>query len=611
MSFSAVLSSGLRKGQNLRIILVVTIFFVLASISQYQVSFEFSIDSDGQVQSLHTNVGEDDIYYTHHIATYNPKDIKPWTKGDTLALSTEQGQEVAAFLSSSPLLQKANNSNNNNNIKQLADSSFLHLSKRLRAFRGLWNSLKEYYDQLEDEDQQDQFYTHSHPTLAHAIDLFQKMEKSLFPWILKNHPTSFDLHLETTKDTLQTNPKDRAGAGAGRGSVKNRGIVMCVGDKHSMYARTTIRVLREVLKSTLPIEMYYAGSKDLSQENREWFEKVDGGLTRVIDITEKLDQDLLLISGPVIKPFAMLVSSFQEVILMDSDAYFLQDPAILFEDGGYKEVGTVFFYDRTIPTIHHSKTTLGANKKRSWLYSFLPTVSNHPSKTRWYRLKGDQSQDSGVVVINKKLHFLGLLAICKMNDLLERNQITYRAIWGEKESFWIAMEMIQERYSFIRFGGGVIGDKGDAVPYKKEYDTKAGEEGEGEGGGRGTKGHPVRMDRVCGNKLHFNYQGLPLWWNSGLVREKSTDNSPYLKYTAWMRDEGGVWDIEDSCLIQGFHGALMEVEWDQRQTAFEMLRIDRAVAEELNQPKVKSILTIPSLVKSDGAKGGKGNNEAV
>ncbi|KAF9365298.1 hypothetical protein BGX34_010604 [Mortierella sp. NVP85] len=596
MSIVAVLSSGLRKGQNLRIIIAVTIFFFLASVSQYQGPFEFSIDADGQVQSVHSEAKEHEIHYTHHIATYQPDDIRPWTKGDTQALTTPEGRKVVEFLVAPPLLKssysKPGEDLQHSKLEQeLADEAFLHLTKRLRVFKELWRSLQPYYDQLEDEDQQNQFYIHTPPEIAPAIELFQKMERNLFPWILKNYATSFDLYREMSiPSTTADNP------GRVR-NARNQGIVMCVGDKHSVYARTTVKVLREVLGSKLPIEIYYTGEQDLSKENREWFENIEGVTT--VDITTLLDQEMLQISGPILKPFAMLASRFQEVILMDSDAYFLQDPAVLFEDGGYKEVGTVFFYDRTRPN------KVAGVSKRAWLYSYLPSVSNHPSKTRWYRSKGDQDQDSGVVVLDKKRHFLGLLAICKMNDVLERNQPTYRTTWGEKESFWIAMEMVQERYSFIRFGGGVIGDLGDAVPYRKDGDSFGADSGES------LPPPSVRMDRVCGNQLHFNYKAQPLWWNSGLTREKGTKDSPYLKYTAWIHDEYGVWDIEHSCLVPRIHGALMEVEWNQRQTAFEMLRLDQAVAQELNQPDVKRIMTIPRLVKTEGVKGGKGNNQAV
>ncbi|KAG0286646.1 hypothetical protein BGZ96_009278 [Linnemannia gamsii] len=602
-----IFSSPHRRSQDLRILLVVAIFFFLASISQYQGSFDVSIDEDGQVQSVPSEAGDDDLYYTHHIATFKNDQVRPWTMADTEALSTKEGQEMFEFLGAPPSSprpvrgvlpigrqqvrhgdeDKADYSNNDAAVGSSTDHSragaggsdrmFLHLAKRLRVYRGLWQHLQQDYENLRVEEKQDQFYVRPLPDLAPAVRLLQKMEWSLFPWILKSYATTFDLYHETVA------------ASSRRPIDERRGIVMSVGDKHSVYARTTIKVLRDVLKSSLPIEIYYVGEQDLSRENRAWFEKVPG--VKVIDITTKLDQSLLHLSGPIVKPFAMLVSQFQEVILLDADSYFLQDPEILFEDRGYQEVGTVFFYARTVP---NKNSKVSQASKRAWLDTALPSVSSHPPKTRWFRSKGDQDQDSGVVVMDKRIHFLGLLAICKMNDVLERNQGSYRAVWGEQDSFWIGLEMIQERYSFIRFGGGVIGDLGDSIPYMQDS-------------GSGS----VKMDRVCGNPLHFNHKGQPLWWNSGLVRDKTTDGSPYLKYTAWIRDEHGIWDIEHSCLIQGFHGALKEVEWNHRQTAFDMLRIDRGVAQELGRPSVKNILAVPRLLRTDGVKGGNGNNEAV
>ncbi|KAF9943765.1 hypothetical protein BGZ65_000334, partial [Modicella reniformis] len=97
---------------------------------------------------------------------------------------------------------------------------------------------------------------------------------------------------------------------------------------------------------------------------------------------------------------------------------------------------------------------------------------------------------------------------------------------------------------------GVIGNVGDAIPYK---DNLPQEEVDRYLNGEiltktHRKGHAtkVNMDRVCGNQLHFDDKGKPLWWNSGVVRDKFTYQSPYLMYTAYMKNEDGDWNFDDS-----------------------------------------------------------------
>ncbi|KAF9578639.1 hypothetical protein BGW38_005465 [Lunasporangiospora selenospora] len=578
-----------RRTQTLRILAILIIFFFVASISRYQGSFEFSIDEDGQVQSIPLN--KHDIYYTHHIATYDPKDIHPWTHGDTQTLKTPAGQNVLKLLTETPFQNPSDA--NGHHEKVLKEDHFLTLTKQMRVYRGLWKYLKEYYDELEADGRPTEFYQAPPTALAPAIDLFQRIEQHTFPWILSRYKNSFDLYRQTKNGGM--------------------GIVMCVGNYHVKFARTAIRSLREVVRSPLPIEIYYLGDNDLSKENRDWFEKIEN--VKTIDLFSTIDNSFLKIEIWAAKPYAILMSRFSEVILMDSDVFFMDDPGLLFNDGGYKEVGTMYFYDRTL------FPGAGGDKK-DWMHTFLPTMSNHPGKTQWFNSKGDHEMESGVVVFDKRRNFLGLLAICKLNDYYERTQVTYKRTWGDKETFWIAMEMIQERYSFVRYRGGVIGNVGDAIPFKQvlpkdEIDRYNRGEAltvthpKDPNSGVTTRREKPNMDRVCGNQLHFDDRGKPLWWNSGIVRNKFVSNSPYLKYTAYMKDEDGSWDFETTCLIQKSPGAIMEVEWDQRKTAFEVLKVDREIALAANQPDVFNILDIPELIKSEGAKGGKGNNEAV
>ncbi|KAF9923341.1 hypothetical protein FBU30_006611 [Linnemannia zychae] len=590
MKIITFLSGIFRKTQNLRILIVITIFFILASVSRYQGSTEFNIDEDGQVQSA-VPQGNEDMYFSHHIATYNQKDIKPWTNGDTAALRTMEGQRVVEALTSSSF--QLPSAENEYKATVLKPDHFLTLTKRFRIYRSLWKYLQSYYDSSELEHRQNEFFSAPPKEVAPAVDFLKRLEQTTFPWIQRDHRSSFELY-----------SKFKTGG---------RGIVMCVGNHHAKYAMTAIKALREVVKTKLPIEIFYTGPIDLTVENRAWFESIEG--VKCIDVVSRVNNEMIIIQGWSAKPFALLVSSFSEAILMDSDVYYMVDPATMFDDFGYKETGTLYFYDRTL------FPGAGGDKKE-WMESFLPTMSNHPAKTRWFRLKGDHEMESGVVVFNKKQHFLGLLAICKLNDLHERDQVTYRRTWGDKESFWIALEMIQERYSFIRYGGGVIGNVGDAIPFKQllpkdeidrynqgedlvetnPYDPNTGEF---------THRDKPNRNMVCGNMLHFDYTGKPLWWNSGVVRNKFVKGSPYIKYAAYMHDEDGNWDFETTCLHQKNPEAIKEVDWEQRKLAFEVLKVDRAIALEINNPDIKDILDIPKLLRSDGPKGGYGNTEAI
>ncbi|KAG0297563.1 hypothetical protein BGZ96_005871 [Linnemannia gamsii] len=589
MQILSFFSGVFRKTQNLRILIVLTIFFILASFSRYQGSLELSIDEEGQVQSMPQH--DSNMHFTHHIATYKQKDIKLWTHGDSVALRTIEGQKVVEYLTASPF--QVPSAENKFKKALLKPDHFLTLTKRFRIYRSLWQRLQSYYDLSVSENRQNEFFSAPPKEVAAEVDFLQRMEQASFPWIARDHTTSYSLY----------------------NKVKNggRGIVMCVGDGHAKYARTAVKALREVVKTKLPIEIFYTGPIDLSPENRAWFESIEN--VKTIDVTTLVNNELLIIQGWSAKPFALLVSSFSEAILMDSDVYYMIDPELMFEDDGYKETGTLYFYDRTL------SPGSGGNKKE-WMKSFLPTMSNHPAKTRWFRSKGEHEMESGVVIFNKKDHFLGLLAICKLNDLHERDQVTYQMTWGDKESFWIAMEMIQERYSFIRYGGGIIGNVGDAIPFrevlpKSEIDRY----NQGEDlvatnpydlvSHKSKHVEKPNRDRVCGNMLHFDHKGQPLWWNSGVVRNKFVKNSPYLKYTAFMRDEDGDWDFDQTCLVQRNPSAIMEVDWEQRKLAFEVLKVDREVAVEYNDPNVKDVLDIPKLLRSDGAKGGRGNNVPI
>ncbi|KAI8604469.1 mannosyltransferase putative-domain-containing protein [Dissophora ornata] len=331
------------------------------------------------------------------------------------------------------------------------------------------------------------------------VDFFMKLEKRLYPWVHRGRLSSFSLH----------------------NTYKGKGLVFCAGNGQFEFVVTSIQAIRNRLKSTLPIQVFHMGEQDLSRERQTYLREMASNI-EIVDVTQILDNDHMRLGGWAIKPFAMLASSFEEVMFVDADAYFLQDPAVLFEDPGYLATGALFFYDRTL----FADWTVGPD----WIRSIMPIMSTFPTVSRMFNMISTHEQESGVVVINKKTRFPGIMSICKMNGQWERDLYSYRVFHGDKETFWVGFEMVQEPYAFMRNYGGVIGEL-----------------------------RPDNDQSVCGAQLHEDYQGNPLWWNGGLYRNKNEGITRYLEFGYWMSGDPE-WDFRESCLAGGTVHSLTQRE---------------------------------------------------
>ncbi|KAL7750847.1 hypothetical protein RI367_003806 [Sorochytrium milnesiophthora] len=280
------------------------------------------------------------------------------------------------------------------------------------------------------------------------------------------------------------------------------GIVYTVAKKHVIHAYTSIRGLRH-LGSHLPIAIMYGGESDLPPAYRQVFEGL-GNIT-FIDMVPLLHWDIAEIKGYAYKPFAMLYAPFEQVILADADACFLQAPEGLFEDEGYRKSGTLFFFDRTTQWKHNTD----ANMPR-WVRSLVPELSATAQSMRAFRGIGAQEQESAVVVVNKKGDGLSaMLLACALNAEPIRGQVTYRQVWGDKETFWIAFEVLGLPYTFMPSYGGALG-----MPSREWHKGKA----------------------ICGHILHVDRSKQPLWWNGGVAMRKDGWPFEYMDFTHYLLD---------------------------------------------------------------------------
>ncbi|KAG2229247.1 hypothetical protein INT48_000556 [Thamnidium elegans] len=428
-----------------------------------------------------------DLIDSYYIAVPTP--AEPW-KPETLdLLNSPIGQAIQADLFTVP--------------------EFIPNFKSLTTQERLFKSLFQYFDPIIAEGVID---VSKHQDYKETWLLYTRLERILFPWIRPNWKSAFDINLS---------------------SSNSKGIVMCVGDGQFMYASTSVKAIREILKSDLPIEIFYIDENDLSIENRDYFDAIPNVKTKSIDTY--INNAYTRLGGWSIKPFAILASSFDEVMMMDADVFMFNKPETFFEDKGYQKTGALFFLDRTLFDNFY--------EGKKWLRSFLPTYSTYLEQSRWWKTTSTHEQESGIVLMDKRKVLFGLLATCKMNDKSERDKISYKHSHGDKETFWIGFEMIATPYSFVKSFGAVIGGLGDAGA----------------------------AENVCGNQLHLDANNKPMWWNGGLLRDKNKWEDRYMTFTHFAQGED--WEFETSCIKET--DKITELTKHERDIGTKLIEMDK------------------------------------
>ena len=269
---------------------------------------------------------------------------------------------------------------------------------------------------------------------------------------------------------------------------------MTTGKKHFEFTIHCLFSLRYILQVELPIEIVYNGEDDLPASNRAILRQFPE--IQFVNLEEELAMNTSLIQGWSIKPFAMLASSFEEIMFIDSDVLFTKNPTFLFEDEKFKETGTMFFKDRAI-----WKKRGGATRAAQRL---IPYPMESVEQLRIWNDPGtDHEMESGVLLLNKKTPaFQALLLNCRLNMIQER-QFMYERFHGDKEVFWISHEILRIPYSFV---GGYAGNIG----YMQE-------------------------GWHCGSVAHTYNEEL-LWWNNGVLANKESSMDTFMEMNEYSMD---------------------------------------------------------------------------
>lgn len=364
--------------------------------------------------------------------------------------------------------------------------------------------------------------------------------QSLFPYLSKSdsdspHSSSPLLDLQ---NRVSAADDDAYGINESPPTKRRAGIVIPTGLKTLRFACHLIASLTRVHATKLPIQIVYAGDDDLPDEGREKLQEAaaEGVQIEFLNVLTVFDDKTLKLveGGWANKPFAALASDFEQVILLDADTVFLQDPARLLEQKRFKETGVLLFHDRLL-------WKDGFKERQDWWHEQIKHPSKETSKSLVWTERYSEEGDSGIIVVDKsRLEVLiGLLHVGWQNSYAVREEWTYKATYGDKETWWLGFEMTGSKYAFSKHYGGMIG----WLSSEPEPENKTEETSE--------LLKPITA-RVCSFVIaHVDETDKLLWYNGGLLKNKLANPDEYEVPTHWMVDQewhkGGKKDM--SCMV--------------------------------------------------------------
>lgn len=132
---------------------------------------------------------------------------------------------------------------------------------------------------------------------------------------------------------------------------KGPGMVIPTTIESFRYTCHLILNVRTILHSTLPIQIMYHGDEEFPLAYRRALKKMERSDITFIEIRKVLDTTGLGLenAGSAINPFAILASTFSQVVFVDPEVIWLQKPeSIFFTHEAQWKTGSLFFHDRLV-----------------------------------------------------------------------------------------------------------------------------------------------------------------------------------------------------------------------------------------------------------------------
>jgi len=201
------------------------------------------------------------------------------------------------------------------------------------------------------------------------------------------------------------------------GKYEGKGIVICAGGfSYLTCCWILLKSLKDV-ECELPIEVWHLGDElsgeikmELNAQGVTCKDFIDYGVS---DIN----------SGYMLKPLAIKLSSFKEILFLDADNFCLNNPEQLFAEPQYLQKGTIFWPD------------FWKTHRENPMWKIIDTE---------YIFENEQ--ESGQILINKEKCWKELNLCIYLN---EHSYVYYHLIHGDKDTFRFAWKALNTEYFMI------------------------------------------------------------------------------------------------------------------------------------------------------------------
>lgn len=292
-----------------------------------------------------------------------------------------------------------------------------------------------------------------------------------------------------------------------KNALNGKGIVLSISDGHVDDTVKLIHLLR-ALNNHYPIQIVYfdeinddsktklvnaARNKmiDLPQSFQkvtqyfpeDYIHNEDGGLPKqeiwFVNVYHAIHHNYRKKFGGFSNKFlATVFNSFEEFMLLDADSVLVQNPEYFFNLAGYIKRGAYFFKDRTAAEFRPQSDGKFFQKiTPSVLDKLMFDIPIITSKTlgREFFEGMKHYMESGLVLINRSVHFNSVMTMVQMNLF---KPVTDR-VYGDKEIFWLGfIANGDEEFHFNKYFAAAIGTEtpddervstpGDAPPKGRE-----------------------------------------------------------------------------------------------------------------------------------------------